>query len=576
MASPLLAAVLRRDTAALHQLLRSPAAPLRAASTLTLRQHVGHVRPDGTAHAEATSSYVAYAPGPGGRFTQLAGAAGGGASIRAAGEPPPALGVRAAELGRKLTSYLLPAGYPSTVAPAYARYAGWSFVAMAFSSAGGVLSMQSLLYAVGVGAGSVPLAAALNWVIKDGLGQLGGVLYAALVNTRFDSDPKRWRLVSALASDAATALEVCTPLFPGAFLPMAAVANIGKNVAWLSASATKAGLHQALAVGGNLADVTGKAGSQTIAASTLGTLLGVALSPLVGSDSLTLLAAFSLVSACHLSCVTLSLRALPLPTLNPSRLALAVLPALDVLLEDPAGARGGGEAAAAAAAAAADAAVLCPRDVNPHDPFLPFLPLPHPMVTAPRPAWMTAAATGAGSASSPLPDVHVISGAPLSDFPADAAGGVDAVVDSLRTRRYAVGLSPTTPSAPGSPGLSPPPPPPPPLQVHVVYASDAGWRHVLAGHLHALAVGRLAQAEAAAAGVAAPLAPEAHARILAAAAGVADAHASGLIGALERHGWWVGTPQLEDQGHPRRVSVAGGTATGTPPPPPLSAAPAAA
>jgi hypothetical protein len=37
-----------------------------------------------------------------------------------------------------------------------------------------VLSMQALLYAVGLGAGSIPVAAALNWVMKDGLGQLGG------------------------------------------------------------------------------------------------------------------------------------------------------------------------------------------------------------------------------------------------------------------------------------------------------------------------------------------------------------------------------------------------------------------
>lgn len=37
----------------------------------------------------------------------------------------------------------------------------------------GVLSMQSLLYAIGLSSGSVPLAATLNWIIKDGLGQLG-------------------------------------------------------------------------------------------------------------------------------------------------------------------------------------------------------------------------------------------------------------------------------------------------------------------------------------------------------------------------------------------------------------------
>lgn len=46
------------------------------------------------------------------------------------------------------------------------------------SSAIGVLSTQSLLYAMGLGAGSVPLAAALNWIIKDGIGQIGGIVFA--------------------------------------------------------------------------------------------------------------------------------------------------------------------------------------------------------------------------------------------------------------------------------------------------------------------------------------------------------------------------------------------------------------
>lgn len=119
--------------------------------------------------------------------------------------------------------------------------------------------MHALLLAVGVGSGAAaPLAAAANWVLKDGLGQLGGVAFAAFVNTRFDADPKRWRWLSAAALDAATLVELCTPLAPGAFLPLAALANVGKNVAWLSASATRAGVHQALALHGNLADVTAK------------------------------------------------------------------------------------------------------------------------------------------------------------------------------------------------------------------------------------------------------------------------------------------------------------------------------
>ena len=40
--------------------------------------------------------------------------------------------------------------------------------------------MQALLHAVGLGDGAIPMAAALNWVIKDGVGQLGGVLFASV------------------------------------------------------------------------------------------------------------------------------------------------------------------------------------------------------------------------------------------------------------------------------------------------------------------------------------------------------------------------------------------------------------
>ena len=76
-------------------------------------------------------------------------------------------------------------------------------------------------------------AAAMNWVIKDGLGQAGGIVFAAWLGRRkgMDADPKKWRSVSALAMDAATLMEILSPLVPGFFLAVASVANVGKNIA---------------------------------------------------------------------------------------------------------------------------------------------------------------------------------------------------------------------------------------------------------------------------------------------------------------------------------------------------------
>lgn len=236
-----------------------------------------------------------------------------------------------------LRALLLPESYPASVAPCYLRYSLFAAAGTIFSAAGGVLATQSLLQALGVGAAAaLPAAAATNWVLKDGLGQLGGMLYAALLGHRFDSDPKRWRQASAIASDAAGALEVCMALAPLPFLPAAALANVARNVAWLSASATRAGIHNALAQRGNLADVTARAGSQTTAAASAGTALGVGVAAALagvaggGAPPAATLLAFALLSLAHQACVYASLRAAVLPALSPARLALAwgALPSL--------------------------------------------------------------------------------------------------------------------------------------------------------------------------------------------------------------------------------------------------------
>jgi len=71
------------------------------------------------------------------------------------------------------------------------------------------------------------MAAALNWIIKDGLGQLGGVVYASFVSDKFDSEPKRFRFQATVAMQGANVLGLLTPLWPGSFLVIASISNIG-------------------------------------------------------------------------------------------------------------------------------------------------------------------------------------------------------------------------------------------------------------------------------------------------------------------------------------------------------------
>ena len=171
----------------------------------------------------------------------------------------------------------------------------------------------------------------MNWVIKDGIGQAGGIAFAAWLGRRkgLDADPKRWRIVSALAMDGATFLEILSPLFPGYFLFVASVANVGKNIAYLSASASRAAIHNSYAMKRNLADLTAKAGSQTIFASLGGTALGVALSKIVGSEWLHVASAFAALSVVHLSCVHLAVRSVILRSFNRDRLHQVIRHYLD-------------------------------------------------------------------------------------------------------------------------------------------------------------------------------------------------------------------------------------------------------
>jgi len=111
--------------------------------------------------------------------------------LRGASGAKPSLPEKAVNLAstapQELASAMLPHGYPSSVKDGYDKYVIGQMAGAITGSASGVFSMQALLYAVGLGQGAIPMAAALNWVIKDGLGQLGGVLAVHLVNTKFDS-----------------------------------------------------------------------------------------------------------------------------------------------------------------------------------------------------------------------------------------------------------------------------------------------------------------------------------------------------------------------------------------------------
>ncbi|CAG8553959.1 34577_t:CDS:2 [Gigaspora margarita] len=120
-------------------------------------------------------------------------------------------------------------------------------------------------------------------------GQLGGVIYAATINNRFDSEPKRYRFQSTVLMQWASLFELLAPLWPGVFLMIASISNIALNsirkylpnayqISFDHFIQLSAQMHKSFALRENLGDITGKSGSQSTAAGLLGTALGVIIS----------------------------------------------------------------------------------------------------------------------------------------------------------------------------------------------------------------------------------------------------------------------------------------------------------
>lgn len=216
---------------------------------------------------------------------------------------------------------LLPDGYPDSVSSDYLQYSLWRGVQGIASQISGVLSTQALLYAVGLGKGAIPTAAAVNWVLKDGLGYLSKILLSKF-GRHFDVNPKGWRLFADLLENTAYGLEILTPVFPHLFVPIGAAAGAGRSAAALIQAATRSCFYAGFAVQRNFAEVIAKGEAQGMVSKFLGIMLGIALANRIGSSVSLALISFAGVTAVHMYCNLKSYQSIQLRTLNPYRASL--------------------------------------------------------------------------------------------------------------------------------------------------------------------------------------------------------------------------------------------------------------
>ncbi|XP_072340183.1 RUS family member 1-like [Scyliorhinus torazame] len=223
------------------------------------------------------------------------------------------------------TSVFLPQGYPDSVSDDYVSYQIWDTVQAFASSITGTLATQAILKGVGVGDTTATVtAASITWILKDGTGMVGRILFAWSKGSTLDCDAKKWRLFADVLNDVAIFMEIVAPAFPPAFTLIVCVSGVFKSIVGVAGGATRAALTMHQARRDNMADVSAKDGSQETLVNLAGLLVSLILTPLVAANIILTYLLYTLFTLLHLYANLRAVRAVVMDTLNQSRLRLLV------------------------------------------------------------------------------------------------------------------------------------------------------------------------------------------------------------------------------------------------------------
>ncbi|XP_054861472.1 RUS1 family protein C16orf58 homolog [Amphiprion ocellaris] len=222
-------------------------------------------------------------------------------------------------------SVFLPQGYPESVSGDYLQYQFWDTVQAFSSSLSGTLATQASLRGVGVGNQEATVAAAtVTWLLRDGTGMLGRILFAWRKGSKLDSEAKKWRLFADVLNDIAMFMEILAPYFPAFFTLIVCTAGIFKSIVGVAGGATRAALTVHQARRDNMADISAKDGSQETLVNLAGLLVSLILIPLVTDNPVLTLSLFFLFTVLHLFANYKAVRSVVMETFNEARLSIVL------------------------------------------------------------------------------------------------------------------------------------------------------------------------------------------------------------------------------------------------------------
>ncbi|KAL0088772.1 vitamin B6 photo-protection and homoeostasis-domain-containing protein [Phycomyces blakesleeanus] len=165
-------------------------------------------------------------------------------------------------------------------------------------------------------------AVAIQWVLKDGIGEIGKLFFIKRYASSFDSHPKTWKFVCELLSSVGSFLQLCTSIAsPKLFLPLAALGNTFELIhesIWMASHMT---FTKHFAPSGNVGDIVAKDDAQMSSAHLLGMLSGVGLIS-VSHSPLFLFGAFAVLSPINIWATYKMLNSAEFEILNQAKLML--------------------------------------------------------------------------------------------------------------------------------------------------------------------------------------------------------------------------------------------------------------
>lgn len=229
------------------------------------------------------------------------------------------------EFWRRRRLFFIRSFFPDDVTPDYYSFTAWRFSQRCVSATIGVFGTSSLLFALGIRSGRIGQAAVISWVLKEGLGRVGKMIWAGSMGKDFDVDPKRWRFRSAMLYAMGNGLEIVTQIFPASFLVFATMANSMKQVSMLTSSATRNAMYRSFGERSqNIANITAKGEAQIVVADLIGMGCGIRLSKILGSSRQNILATYIGLTVLDLFGIYMELRQVVFRTLNAERSSILV------------------------------------------------------------------------------------------------------------------------------------------------------------------------------------------------------------------------------------------------------------